>query len=100
MIKHIVMFKLQAGTTPEAKEPIKHELQRRLMELPSKISTILKFEVGLNVKESDRSYDVVLVSEFPDLDGLNHYAIHPAHLEVVGYIRTVCDKPAAVDYEF
>lgn len=55
MITHIVLFKLK-----EADPQIAAEMRRRLLELPARIPEIRHFEVGLNVVESPRAYDVAL----------------------------------------
>ncbi len=98
MIKHIVMFKVKPELATQ-KEEIKREIKNRLEALPSKISLIKSFEVGANIKESDRSFDLVLSSSFENLDTLKEYAVHPDHVEVVDYVRETCEKTVVVDYD-
>ena len=100
MIRHIVMFKLKRTIDKDSLEEIKVDLKRRLEALPAKIDVIRSMEVGINVVESDRAFDVALVSTFDNLDDLETYRVHPDHQEVVRYIATVKDQSTVVDYEF
>ena len=98
MIQHVVMFKVKPELN-DKKEEIKNEIKTRLEALPEKIAQIKSFEVGNNIKESDRSFDVVLNSSFESLGTLQEYSVHPDHVEVVGYIKETCGNIVAVDYE-
>ena len=100
MIKHLVMFKLLPTLVADEKEAVKQELRQRLEALPAKIAEIRSFEVGLNTLESDRSMDIVLISTFDTMADLSAYAIHPDHMDVVAYVRTVCEKTVSCDFPF
>ncbi len=99
MIKHIVLFKLkdyaEGGTKAENAVKIKEQLDR----LPSLIDGIVEFEVGINIIESDRAFDIALVSSFGSVEALGTYRIHPSHIEAVQYIRPRKQSSVAVDYE-
>jgi hypothetical protein len=94
MITHIVVFKL-AENNPEHAQNI-HD---KLMALPEVIPEIKHYEVGMNIIESERNYDLVLISKFDDVDALNTYQVHPEHQKVVAYIKSVTQSIIAVDYE-
>lgn len=96
MIMHVVMFKLH--DTPD-KQTVLHEIKRRLDSLPSQISEIISYSVGLNVLPSQRAYDMVLVSAFASLDTLAAYNTHSAHVEHLDFIRSASAGIVAVDYE-
>lgn len=98
MIQHVVMFKILPELL-DKKDEVKAAIKTKLEALPSKIAQIKSFEVGANIKESDRSYDLVLVSSFDSLATLQEYAVHPEHLEVVKYIKETCGSISAVDYQ-
>ena len=100
MIRHIVMFKLKKSDNQENLNGIKNEIKIRLESLPGKINVIRSMEVGINIVESDRAFDLALVSSFDSLDDLETYRVHPAHQEVVKYIGTVRDQSAAVDFVY
>lgn len=99
MIHHIVMFKLSETHPAELKEQNKREMKRRLESLPEKIDVIRSMQVGINVKESERAFDVVLVSTFDNLEDLETYRVHPVHQEFVAYAAQIREKAASVDYE-
>ena len=98
MIRHIVMFNLKDFEDKESMERNKQEIKRRLEALPSKIDVIRSMEVGINVVESERAFDLALVSGFDNLDDLETYRIHPDHQEVVNFIAPLKDQSAAVDF--
>ena len=96
MIVHIVCFKIEDNSS---KEENLSKMKKLLEELPSKIPQIIDFEVGLNYNESDAAFDVSLYSTFNSKEDLNAYAIHPDHLVVVNFIKTIATDRVVVDYE-
>jgi len=62
------------------------------------IDPLLNMEVGLNFSTRPTAYDLVLIADFENEDGLNHYRDHPEHIEVLDYLRTVIEKTTVVDY--
>ena len=95
MITHVVMFKLHDTVD---KKDVAQEIKMRLDSLPAKIDVIKTFEVGLNVLESARSYDMVLVSTFESLETLAVYSKHPDHVAHLDFIRNASASIMAVDY--
>jgi len=94
MIKHIVSFKLKE----EAKD--KATLIKEVLDnLPSKISQIKYYEVGINISESPAAFDIVLVSEFLNMDELHEYHIHPEHIKATDLIKLYRTTSMVVDYE-
>jgi hypothetical protein len=89
------MFKFKE----ENKEENILETKRLLAELTEKIDPLNLMEVGINFKDSDRSFDLSLYSTFDTKEGLAEYAVHPAHLEVVKFIKEVTVESKVVDYE-
>lgn len=72
---------------------------KQLLEgLPPLIPEIKRYAVGVNVIESPRAYDFVLVSEFDDTNALQRYQVHPTHAEVQAYLRDSAEAVAVVDY--
>jgi hypothetical protein len=94
------MFKLSETPNAELKEANKWELKRRLEALPAKIDVIRSMEVGINMVESARSFDLVLLSTFDSLDDLEAYRVHPDHQDLVEYIGQIREQAASVDYEY
>ena len=94
MLVHIVMFEFKA----ENKEANMARVKTMLEALPSKIVTLKSMEVGIDVSHSERSFDMVLISKFDDQEGLDVYAPHSAHQEVVSVIKEVTTLSKVVDY--
>ncbi|HEX5709878.1 MAG TPA: Dabb family protein [Sulfuricurvum sp.] len=94
MLVHIVMFQFKE----ENKEGNLAKVKSMLEALPGKISDLKSMEVGIDISQSDRSFDLVLTSLFENQEGLNAYAVHPAHVEVVNVIKEVASVSKVVDY--
>jgi len=95
MIVHIVMFKFKDENKQENLLVTKSKLE----ELSSKIPMLEKMEVGIDFNKSERALDLSLYSTVATKDDLKAYAIHPAHLEVVEFIKKVTEVSKVVDYE-
>ncbi len=94
MLVHIVMFVFK----DENKEQNMIRVKGLLEALPLCIETLDSMEVGIDISSSDRSFDMVLVAMFDDHEGLEFYATHPAHLEVVEVIKSLTTLSRVVDY--
>ena len=95
MVKHIVMFKLLDKNKTNIEKVV-----NALKSLEGNIDVLRYVETGVNFTESERSYDIVLTTEFDNREGLKIYALHPNHLKVVKVIRSTCSASVVVDYEF
>ena len=94
MVKHIVMFDFKNENKKENLKKAKTMLEALLESIP----TLKSMEVGINFSEEDRAMDLSLYSTFEDKAGLEAYAIHPAHLEVVTFIKSVATASKVSDY--
>jgi hypothetical protein len=94
MVVHIVMFAFKE----ENKEQNLLEAKEMLEALVEKIEGLLSMEVGLNFDTSERAFDLSLYSKFASKEDLSLYATHPAHLEVVAFIKSVAEQSKVVDY--
>lgn len=92
--KHVVMFKL-ADASAENKGAVRDALLGMQGEVPQ----IRKIEVGENVVESERSYDMVLTVWLDSADDLPVYRDHPAHQKVLNeVIKPRITASIVVDY--
>ena len=101
MIKHIVLFKL----APFAEGNSKHEnalyLKEKLENLQSLIPELLKIEVDINDADaSSENFDLILTSEFHNLEDLDVYVNHPEHQKIASFMSKVRTDRAAIDYTF
>jgi quinol monooxygenase YgiN len=55
--------------------------------------------VGVNVVTDVNAADVVLYSEFTDLEALKTYQAHPLHQAVVPKVKALTTERRSVDYE-
>ncbi len=94
MIVHIVMFRLKE----EDKKVSQIKIKAVLEELPKKIEELISMEVGINFDESERAFDLSLYATFKTKEDLKTYAIHPEHLKVVEFIKSVALESKVVDY--
>ena len=98
MVKHIVLFKLKDDAPADLKLAAMHGFKEAIEALPSRIPSIRKIEVGLNINPSE-SWSIALYSEFDTLDDVKAYAAHPDHLAAGKLIAGVKESRACVDYE-
>ena len=94
MIQHVVMFKLSDASPAH----VAH-CKSLLDALPPQIPEIRSWSVGIDVLRSPRSWDLVLVSSFDDIDALERYRGHPKHEAVAEYLVASSEIRASVDYE-
>jgi len=94
MIVHIVMFDFKE----EQKQEHIAKTKEMLEALVEKIEPLLSMEVGVDFNGSERAMDLSLISTFETKEGLKAYATHPAHLEVVAFIKEVTAASKVVDY--
>ena len=95
MIVHIVMFNFKEENKADNIAKTKVMLDA----LVQKIEPLLSMEVGIDFNGSERAMDLSLISTFETKEGLSEYATHPAHLEVVAFIKEVTELSKVVDYE-
>ena len=94
MIVHIVMFKFK----DENREANIQKAKEMLNALESKIEELLSIEVGINFDTAERAFDLSIYTKFNSKEDLNSYAVHPKHLKVVEFIKSVVTESKVVDY--
>jgi hypothetical protein len=94
MIKHMVMFKLK-----EKNQASIDKATNAMQSLVGNIDTLRFLEVGVDFKNSDRSYDLVLTTHFDDKEDFKIYEAHPFHQPVIATMVSLCTTSIAVDYE-
>lgn len=99
MIKHIVMFRLKDSAEGHSKDENIRKLKILLESLKEKIPVVKCLEVGMNMGKSASASDIVLYSEFDDMQALEVYREHPEHKKAVDFITKVCSERRVVDYE-
>lgn len=94
MVVHIVMFKFKE----EHKKANMIQAKQMLENLMGAVPTLRSIDVGMNFANVDRAMDLSIITVFESKEGLDAYAIHPEHLKVVEFIKTVVEYSKVVDY--
>ncbi|WP_448377379.1 Dabb family protein [Fervidobacterium sp.] len=90
-----MMWKIKEGFN---KDEIYEQIKEKVLALKDFIPQIRHIEVGRNITTSINAYDVVLYSEFDSKEDLDFYLVHPEHVKVADYIKTVVADRKVVDY--
>lgn len=98
MIKHIVMWRLKEFAEGNNKSANAKKIKTSLEELRGKIKQIKFIEVGIDINKSAQAFDVVLNSEFENMEDLNIYQNHPEHIKIAEFISKVKNERIVVDY--
>lgn len=93
MILHLVFFRFKEEDKEKNMKRVKKDLEAL------KMKEIMKLEVGVNYNDSDKAWDLSLLTEFATHEDLAAYELHPPHLDIVEFISEVCSEVAVVDYE-
>jgi len=95
MLTHIVVWKYKAEIEPLIREEHVAQLRR----LASVIKEIESLSVGFDTLHLPRSYDSGLAAVFRDRAALDAYTIHPEHVKVANFGRSISQHVASVDFE-
>ncbi len=95
MIVHIVTFQFKE----ENKQANIIQVKQILENLMGAVPTLKSIDVGVNFSTEDRAMDLSIITTFDSKEGLDSYAIHPEHIKVVNFIKTVVEYSKVVDYE-
>lgn len=94
MIKHVILWNFQEGLgTEENKLKIKNDLEALKNIIPGIVSieVIVKPVAGSNA-------DIMLDSVFESEEALNNYQVHPEHVKVATFVKSVVCNRMCMDY--
>ncbi len=94
MIVHIVMFQFKE----ENKKANMIQAKQMLENLMGAVPSLKSIDVGFNFSEEERAMDLSIITAFASQEDLEAYAVHPEHLKVVDFIKTVVEYSKVVDY--
>ena len=95
MLTHIVVWKYR----PEIEQVIRETHVAMLRGLAPIIKEVESLSVGFDIVHLPRSYDTGLVATFKDRTALNTYTVHPEHVKVADFGRSISEHVASVDFE-
>lgn len=100
MIVHIVFWRLhERSANGRTKYENALEMKQRFEALVGVIPGLQHCYVGIDFAQTADSADVALYSEFASRDALAAYQPHPAHQEIVAFLKDVRTERRVVDYE-
>lgn len=96
MIRHVAMFKWREGVTEEQRVAARDALAALKQQVPS----VVEYTVGFNVRPNPNNWDMVLVADFEDLDGLESYFAHPVMNAASDLVASVTQKEITARVQF
>ena len=94
MLTHIVIWKYRDDVDQLARDEHVNMLRR----LKSIIPEVQSLSVGFDTLSLPRSYDTGLVAIFADRAALDAYSVHPEHVKVAEFGRSISQHVASVDF--
>ena len=94
MLTHIVVWKYRADAEQFARE----EHVKLLSDLGSIIPEVQSLSVGFDTLYLPRSYHTGLVATFADRAALDAYTVHPDHVKVAEFGRSISEHVVSVDF--
>ena len=95
MLTHIVVWKYRADISQATRD----EHVAGLRGVSNVVPGIESFDVGFDSLHLPRSYDTGLVAVFRDRAAMDAYTVHPDHVKVAAFGRSLSDHVASVDFE-
>lgn len=97
VVRHVVLFKFNDGTTPEQIKTIEDAFAA----LPSKIDSVKGMEWGTNASPENKADGLThcFVLTFDDEAGRDAYLPHPAHKEFGGILGPHLEKVRVIDFK-
>lgn len=100
MVRHVVMFEFLEQAEGRSRQENARIAKEMLENLVGVIPSLLSAEVKLNAPQADKTnYDLVLITEHVDFEGLQAYIVHPEHVKVGQFMKNVRKSRVCVDYE-
>ena len=100
MLKHIVMWRFVEGAEGKSRIENAQWMKEHLEALVGVVPEIRSIEVGVNCYPSETAYDAALISTFDNIEAMNRYKVHPAHVAVADYCKKISESRVDIDYEF
>jgi hypothetical protein len=97
-IRHIVTWKLVATNDLEKAEALE-EIRRTLAPLVQQLPELISLKVTPNVAYFGVNGDVILQSEYANLEDLETYLVHPLHVVAVNHLKPLFASRTAIDIE-
>lgn len=97
MIRHTIMWRFTDNFDGMNKDDIMDKITELFVFLKNTIQEIKFMSVERDVIKSERSYDMIYITEFESLEALEVYRVHPEHVKVAEFIGKVRIAQAVTD---
>ena len=99
MIRHVVLWKLDASYSEPEKAALLKEFRTRLLELKNHIAVLKQIDVYINDTEAAKgNFDIMLDTLFQTMNDVTTYQVHPQHVKVAEYVKNLKLQRAAIDF--
>lgn len=99
MIRHTIMWKFTDEYEGMKKEQIMTRVEESFDHLRNVIPEIKAMRVERDILRSERSFDMIYITEFESLEALERYRVNPEHVKVAKFIGAVRTAQAVTDTE-
>ena len=96
MLRHVAMFKWRDETTDEQKAAARDALAALKESVPS----VVEYTVGHDIGRNPNNWDMVLVADFEDVQGLESYFAHPVMQAASDLVASVTQKEITARVQF
>jgi len=88
------LLEIQIGNPQEQKETHLAKLKN----LPNVIPNIISFNIGFDILNLERSFDLGLVAVYADRAALDFYTEHAVHQEAAKMGKEIAERVVSVDF--
>ncbi|MBL3685819.1 Dabb family protein [Leucobacter zeae] len=96
-LRHIVSWKLNGGTLAD-RDAQAAEATAAILPLRESVPSVRELSLHRNELFDGANYDLTLIADFDDADGLAAYASHPEHLPVIDLMKRITAGRTATDF--
>ena len=96
MLRHVAMFKWKQDVNDEQKAAARDALAA----LEGPVPSLRKMTVGHDIRRNPNNWDMVLVADFDDQDGLESYFAHPVMNAASDLVASVTQKEITARVQF
>jgi quinol monooxygenase YgiN len=96
MIRHVAMFKWKEGVSDEQKVAARDALAALKQQVPS----VVEYTVGFDIGRNPNNWNMVLVSDFEDVAGLESYFANPIMNAASDLVASVTQKEITARVQF
>lgn len=99
MFHHIVLSRLKDHAGGRSKAENAAILKERFEALVGVIPGLVRCEVQIDILQREDSSDVILFCDFDSRESYEGYIIHPAHQELVEFLKDIRVERRLIDWE-